>query len=124
MCVFVCVCVCQGDNRQSDGAGTGAEVLLFRGGGQSELRRELQDTSRELSKALFNSNRQGLELLHVRKHLCVVFIMCACLCVDVHIVLLYTGHTSWGVLETQVKALILGHERDLKKKDSEEYYTK
>ena len=42
LCVYVCVfvCVCQGDNRQSDGAGAGAEVLLFRGGGQSELAEE------------------------------------------------------------------------------------
>ena len=27
-----------------------------------------------------------------------------------------------GVLETQVKALMMDHERDLNKKDSEEYY--
>ena len=40
VCVCVCVHVCQGGNRQSDGAGAGAEVLLFRGGGQSELTQE------------------------------------------------------------------------------------
>ena len=32
--------------------------------------------------------------MHVSKHLCTVFIMHACLCVDVHSVLLYTGHSS------------------------------
>ena len=46
VCVFVCECVCQEGNKQSDGAGTGAEVLLFRGGGQSELTEER--TARQL----------------------------------------------------------------------------
>ena len=59
VCVCLCECVVQGDNRQSDGAVVGAKVLLFRGGVNS-LRRELQDTSRELSDALFNSNCQVL----------------------------------------------------------------
>ena len=44
LCVYVCVClcecVCQESNRQSDGAGAGAELILFRGGGQSELTQE------------------------------------------------------------------------------------
>ena len=86
VCECVCECVCQGDNRQSDGAGAGAEVLLFRGGGQSELTQER--TARQLQGTHSRSNCQVLQLLHVSKHLCIVFIMCACLCVDVQSVLL------------------------------------
>ena len=48
--------------------------------------------------------------------------MHACLCVDVHSVIIQG--TQVRVLETQdlLKALMLDHERDLKKKDPEEYY--
>ena len=58
----------------------------------NSLRRELQDTSRELSNTLSNNNRQVLTtycIIIMSKCLYIVFIICACFCMsvwlDVHI---------------------------------------